>query len=310
MKFLNLSFLLRNFWYKVSSLLLALLIWGIVQGEEVMEINTRIKVNFSVANGFMVKDKPYRNVDAKLRGPRVLMGELANRPIEAKIYIPSDQVGNLEIPFDKKYIKDWDDRISITLKNSYISVFVDEKLSRQVAVREVLQGAPAEGSIIEKVQIKPEKVTITGLKSEIVKLDEVVTEPIDITGLQQSKTVEAGIILKGFDQKSVSDNIVKVSLQVGQSKINKRYSYIPLEVVGSEYASKVSSKTVSIVIQGTPTVISGVTKKQLNAFIEAASLVPGKYEKEVKVKIPADTVLIETIPQKVTLTIETQKRQN
>ena len=308
MKFIPFAFLYRNFWYKLSSLLLAILIWGIVQGEEILEINRKIKINFSVANGYMVKGKSSMDIDARVRGPRVLLGEFGTRPIEAKIYIPKAQTGKLEIPFDKNYLKNWDDRIKVTPRDPYITVYVDEKVERSIPVREVLKGAPGEGYIIEKIAITPDKVSVTGPKSEIAKMHEIITEPIDISGLKQSKTVDVRLDVKDLGLDEISHEEVKVNLQMGDSKINQRFSQIRLDIVGSEYKASVKPSYVSIVIQGTPTVLGLVTKNDLRAFIEVASLGPGSYEKDIQVKIPSNTVLIETLPKKGTVTIENKTK--
>lgn len=305
---LLLNYLFRNFFYKISSLLLALLIWGIVQGEEVLELNRRIKVNISVANGYAIKGKPYRYIDATLRGPRVLVGELANQPIEAKIFIPSGETGNLEVPFDKRYIKDWDSRIKLTLRDTYLNVFVDEKITRKVPVREVLRGTLPEGYLIEKVIITPSTVEITGLRSELKEIEEIATEPIDITDLKQSKSIQASLMADELSLEERSADTVKVQIQIGDSKINKRFNHILVEAVGSEYLLKVRPRYVSIVIQGTPGVLSFVTREDLRAFVEVANLSPGTYERNIQVKIPPDTVLIETFPQKGSVEILNSKR--
>ncbi len=39
---------MHNFWYKVASLVMALIIWSIVQGEEIIEFNQRIRFEISV----------------------------------------------------------------------------------------------------------------------------------------------------------------------------------------------------------------------------------------------------------------------
>jgi len=307
---ISISFIFRNFWYKLSSLGLAVLVWGIVQGDEVLEINRRVKVNFSVANGYMVKGKSFRYIEAKLRGPRVLMGDYTERPLEAKIYIPSGQTGELEIAFEAKFIRGWDDRIKITPRDSYISVFVDEKVSRTVPIREVLQGAPAEGYFIEKVILAPDKVKLSGTKSDMNKLVDVVTEPIDIAGINQTKTVETHIVTQGLQIEDDTDNLVKVTLQVGDSKVNKRFASIPVRIVGSSYQATTKPKNVSIVIQGTPGILNFVNPSDLRAFVETTDLAPGRHEREIQVKIPPDTVLIETVPDKAVVEISTEKRLN
>ena len=46
------------------------------------------------------------------------------------------------------------------------------------------------------------------------------------------------------------------------------------------------------------------------AFVEARGLEPGRHERSVQVKIPPETVLIETMPEKSILEILDQKKVN
>jgi YbbR domain-containing protein len=230
--------------------------------------------------------------------------------LEAKVYIPAGETGNIEVPFDRRHIKDLDTRIKLTTRESYLTVFVDEKISKDVDLREVLVGAPAEGFFIERVIITPPRIKVTGIKADVLKLDEIPTEPIDISKLNQSKSFEVGIATSEFTGSAFETDRVRVKIQLGDSKVNKRFSAIPVEVVGSEYIADVRPGNVSIVIQGTPGVLSFVNKEDLRAFIELTNMGPGRYEKEIQVKIPPDTVLIETSPTKGVVEIYNQKRVN
>ena len=104
-----------------------------------------------------------------------------------------------------------------------------------------MRGAPLEGHLIEKVVITPSRIAITGIKSELLRLEELVTEPIDITNIDQSKVTEARLMVDDISTEDLSTDVVKVQLQVGDSKINKRFNNIPVEVVGSEFITKANS---------------------------------------------------------------------
>ncbi len=300
----------NNFWYKMAALAIAVVIWSVVQGEEIVEVNRRLTVNLVVPEGYMIRGETTRTKDVTLRFPRFIHAEIANRPLEAIINIPKNKTGELRFRVDKEYIRNWDNRVKITVHDAYTIVYLDEATSKTVPVREVLQGAPAEGYIIEKVTLKPNTITVTGLKTEINKINDVVTEVIDINGLRENKVVDANIVVNGLSSKTLSDEKVQMTLQVGDSKINQRFENIPVEVQGNDYMGSVKPKTVSIVIQGKPGILNFVKRTDLQAFVEIRGLAPGKYQKEIQVKIPPDTVLIETFPDKGNVEIYNQKKIN
>lgn len=301
--------ILNNFWYKVSALGIAIVIWSVVQGDEIVEVNRRLTVNLVVPEGYMIRGEPIRTKDITLRFPRFIQSEVANKPLEAEIRLPK-KPGELRFRVDKEYIRQLDSRVKLTVHDAYIVVYLDEATSKTVPIREVLQGAPAEGFIIEKVTLKPATVTVTGLKSELHKINEVVTEVTDINGLRENKTIEANVVVNGLTAKTLSDEKVQMTLQVGDSKINQRFENIPVEIQGNDFLAAVKPKFVSIVIQGKPNVLNFVKRSDLQAFVEIRGLTPGKYQKEIQVKIPPDTVLIETFPDKGGVEVYNQKKIN
>lgn len=303
--------LFRNIQYKLSAVILACLFWYIVQGEEILEINRRIVVNIKVPDGYMIKGSETRIMDATLRGSRVLLGDFSTKPLEASLQIPEGKTGQRRYRIDKEYIKNWDNRIKLTVHDPYITIFVDEQSTKKVPVREFLKGVPADGYIIEKSIIKPNFVTITGLKNDIAKVEEILTEPIDVDNLAATKSYEAKLVAKDLAKTGLSVDKVTVNLMVGEKKINKRFGSVPIEVVGSDFLTAVKPRFVTIVIQGTPGVLSFVKRSDLEAFVEARDLEPGKkHSRAVQVKIPPDTVLIETFPQTATVEVYNQKRLN
>lgn len=298
-----------NIGYKVASLVLAVAVWMFIQAEQVQEVNREITINIQVAEGYAIRGSAVRTKAATLRGPRVLMSEIP-AVLETTVAVPKGKTGTYRVRINKDNLVGWDDRIQMTVHEPFLAVYVDERITRIVPVKEILQGTPADGVLIKSVDIKPQTVTLTGVRSDLLKVRHVATEPIDITGVQATKTYEVGLIKPpGVELGGISSNIAQVSLRIGDSMINKRYSSIPVEVEGADYQASVRPATVSIVIQGTPGVLNFIKDKDLRAFVQVREQEPGRYEKDIKVMIPPDTVLIETFPERVSVTLSSKKKK-
>ncbi len=304
---LILKFVFKNFWYKLASIILAVVIWSIVQGEEIVEINQRIRMEVSVGPNYLVKGGSYHFIDAQVKGPRVLVGEGNLKPIEARYLVNPGEVGRLEIPFDTKYIKGgWDNRIKIFLRNPYFSVIVDEKATRSIPVREILRGTPNEGYIIEKTTVSPQNIKVTWLKSELKNLTEIVTEPIDVTDLQKTKTIEALLIPKDIPDEALETNIVKVHLSLGEVRINRTYKKVVVELANHSGTASISPSTITMTLQGKTSSFDAADGNGPSAFVDLANLSSGTFVRPVLVKIPKDTALIEIKPDKVRVELKTQ----
>ena len=137
-----------------------------------------------------------------------------------------------------------------------------------------------------------------------------VTETIDISEINATRKIDVKLAVQGLSNPEMSDEIVSVTIHVGDSKVNRRFENVPVEVVGTDYRTTVRPKSVAIEIQGTPNTLRFVKLTDFRAFVEASDLAPGKHERDIRVKIPPETVLIETAPEKSILNISTLKRRD
>jgi YbbR domain-containing protein len=296
--------LFSNFWYKVISLIAALMIWGYVQGEEIVEYNRRIMVTISVGRGYSVRGSSVRSVDATLRGPRFLLGETESKSLEASLFIPSGQTGNIETAFDRAWIPSLDLRIKISVRDPYMTIFVDELVEKSIGIREVLKGAPKPGFFIEEVSITPNTLKVEGLKADLQNLSEVFTEPVDVTGISESKTIDALLSLPPEMNIKTATEQVRVLVKLGDRRLNKNYPNVAIGVAGKESGYRISPSEVSVVLQGTQEALDKVQRSDLTVFVDLDGEKPGKVEKEVKIKIPPDVVLISIEPPRVSVRIE------
>lgn len=298
---------LNNFLFKLISLAVAILVWGIIQGELVEEQNKEIIVTLEAPPGFTIRGDSTRRKSATLRGPKVWMIDTPKQ-FEAAISISPGQVGRIRYRLDSSMIRGLHNRLQLVIHDPYIDIFIDKSIERTVRIKEILQGTPGEGYFIEKVSLEPQIVTLKGVRQDLLKIRQVVTEPIDISGIRQNQRFEAKLISPGMGIDSLSADKVQVLLQVGDSKINKRFGNIPVEIVGSEFNTKVKPAYVSIMVQGTPDILNFIKRSDFKAFIEAQGLLPGRYEQDIKVQIPSETVLIEAFPEKGIVTIANTRK--
>jgi YbbR domain-containing protein len=289
--------LFHNFGYKVLSLFLAVIVWAIIQGEQVQEISREVLVAIHVPPEFGVRGELVRIKAVTIRGPQAWLIEVPKK-LTADVYIPSGKVGRYRIRLSKDDLKNLHERLEVILHEPYLDLFVDQLMERSIPVKEAIHGTPAEGYIVEKVNIDPKAVLVKGIRNDLLKLRYVYTEPIDVSGYQESRVLDVRLVSPGLGADALSTDMVRVALQVGDSKINKRFGNIPVEIVGADEGATVKPQFVSILVQGVPGVLNFIKRSDFRAFVEVRGLGPGRHEQDIKVKIPADTALIETFPEK------------
>ena len=198
-----------------------------------------------------------------MRGPRVWMLESPSR-LEADIYIPSGQTGKLRIRLTKHNLRGFNDRLQLMIHDPYVDLFVDKEIEKIIPIKEVQQGTPEDGYIVEKVNIEPKMVTIKGIKNDLIKIRNISTEPIDISGIKANKSFDIKLNPpSGISVENLSIDKVKVDFQVGVSKVNKRFGSIPIEVSGTDFKADVSPSYISVLVQGTQLILTLLSVKTL-----------------------------------------------
>ncbi|MBP6217088.1 MAG: YbbR-like domain-containing protein [Oligoflexales bacterium] len=303
------NLIFQNIQYKLIALSIAALLWYAVQGEEVLELNRKIRVNLKVPPNFVVKGGSIRYKDATLSGPRALLGDFSSESIDAYIPISVTKPSTLRFRIDKEFIRNWNRSIKLTVHDAYMSIDVDEKMQKSLLIKENISGMPADGYILEKTIITPAKVLVTGAKSELAPLTQIMTELIDVTGIYKSRSFEASLVLLPRPVLNMSLSKVSIFLQIGEKKLNRHFGSIPVEVEGTEYVSRVMPRFISVTVQGTAKTLAQLETKSFRSFVEARGEEPGLYEKLVQVKIPPETALVEIHPENITIEIYNKKKK-
>ena len=304
-----LSRLTYNLSYKASALLLGSLLWYFVQGEEIVEVNRKIAVNFIVDAGLIVKGSKTRYLEATIKGPRVLHSYYTSQPIEAQLIIPKGKMGAHEFRIEKHMIEGWNPKLDIVIHDPVVSLFIDQKISRSIPIKAMTQGLPGSGMTVEKIELKPNSVLLSGPKSEIDKTPEISTLPLDVSGIKASQSMETALVLDAAKGLTASPERVTAQIQLGESRVNRQFISIPLSMEGASKSTAYSPKFVSIVLQGTKKSIEGIQRKEIRAFVDASELPPGSHRRKIQVKIPVDTTLIETTPGEALVEIQQNQRR-
>jgi hypothetical protein len=297
-----------NLGYKAAALLLATLVWYIVQGEEILEVNAKLDVKVEVSSAFSLRDSGAISRDVTLRGPRVLVGAMSGKALAAIIRVPSGKVGSLRYRLDKEFIPNWDNRVRITIHDPYVTLQVEDRLTKKVPVKPIILGEVAENQMIDEVTASPNEVEISGPKSDIGRITELTTDPIDVSGLAESKSIIAAISKAALPELQLSSHEVNVSIKLGPKKLSKNLSVIPIEIVGSEKVGSVRPAGVSVVIAVPESQFHKLNQKDIRASVNAKELEPGRYELAVFVAAPEGIVVQQISPKNVTVEIYNQRK--
>ena len=213
--------LTKNLALKIVSVIIAIIIWYVVVdvNDPIETVNYTVQVEVLnpsyVSNGketYRIEDE-YRSVTVYLTGNRSRLSRI--------------QASNIRVTADLTEIVNFDSdpvmvplRVScpgfnqseITLSRVTIPIIIENVASREFPVV-ATAGTTVPGSEYEigTLTPNPDQVTISGPESIIDQIDSVVAE-VNVTGMVQSSSIKADLILYNEDQEEISDATIEENL--------------------------------------------------------------------------------------------------
>lgn len=183
---------------KLLALVLAVLLWGVANTSSSIERGFDIPVVLKgIPQGLVVTGLSTDHVNVRISGTRA---ELRNFGAGDQVY-EVDVGGSLAGESTKEIDLSGFDmprgaRI-VSRSPSRIEFNLARKGSRTVRIRPDVEGNPSPGFLVAETLVTPATVRITGARSEVLRLREVVTETVVIEGSRRDISREVRLSLSG-----------------------------------------------------------------------------------------------------------------
>jgi YbbR domain-containing protein len=207
--------LLDNWFLKLISFCLALVLWFFVMGEQRSEVGMTAPLELvNIPEGLMISNEVPNLIDLRISGPRTLLMNLNQDDTRISVDLEGVHPGMATI-------RKLDERLDIPsglkvtrLSPSYIDIKLDRITDKLVPVIILLDGSPAEFHHVGEVNVQPKKVRVRGAESELKSIEDVRIEAISLEGVKTSFSLMAQIDYKGNYSKIVDEYAVEVSVEV------------------------------------------------------------------------------------------------
>jgi YbbR domain-containing protein len=200
------KYVFRNFSLKVFALAGAFALWYAIAREPVDEVAHTVPVEFThVAADLAITSENVPSVQIWIRGPQRLV-----RQVNASDLHPTVNLQNVRIGYGERTFELASGAIHaprgvevVQVIPSQIHLSFDKRTTREVAVHPRVAGAPGEGMEIVSVAADPPTANITGPQKRVEQVEEILTDPVDATGVIGSATFTVSAY--------VTDPLVRVS---------------------------------------------------------------------------------------------------
>jgi hypothetical protein len=259
------SALTANLPLKLTSLILALLLWLLASSEEVASSLLQVDVAVRPPAG-RTMIRPLAPVHALVVGPRRELLKLSTAPVRLVHVLPdtleADEVelpltaGEVEIPRGVAVrVQDVQPRV--------LQVALDSTVQRMVPVAPVVHLRGDSGFVLADVSVVPGMVRLLGPRDRVRRVDSVRTEPLELIGSEAP--MERFVPLDTAGMGPIRFHPVRVSARVEVEAITERtLSGIPVRLTSAAGAAlRPSPDTVSVRVRGREARLGALTEESI-----------------------------------------------
>ncbi|HYK05226.1 MAG TPA: CdaR family protein [Thermoanaerobaculia bacterium] len=178
---------MKNLGLKLVSILLACVVWFAVSAPRRGLVRERIvtaSLNLvGVPPHLVITTDIPSNVSVRVRGPMSELRALASQSLEASADLSQiNTAGEIEITIRPQHINVPEEIEVVSIQPNKVRFRIEQVRQRAVLIRPFLVGDPPGGYVVGEATATPERALVSGPASQILKLDEVATERIIMTG--------------------------------------------------------------------------------------------------------------------------------
>jgi YbbR domain-containing protein len=188
-------YVFHNFGLKLMSLLLATALWLIISRDErPAEVAVRAPIVFqNVPPNLEISSESAPEAQIRVRGPERVIRQLRSNEVQAEIDLADATAQERTFDLTAQQVRHPRELAVVQVVPTQLHLAFDTRLSRDVEVHPRVTGNFANGEQIVKVDSDPARVTITGPRHHVERIDAATTDPIDATGTRGSAVFSTNV---------------------------------------------------------------------------------------------------------------------
>jgi YbbR domain-containing protein len=164
---------------------IAMVLWGMAHGTSSVDRGVDIPVIFDgVPDDLVIIGQSVDKVNLRVLGTRAALRNIGSDRLEYRVEVAGAKPGHAVFEVDPSLIELPRGVRAVSRSPAAIEVDFERRGRKAVRVRADVAGEVAAGFALGSIEVDPPRVWIAGARGEVLRLSEVVTEPLDVTGLQ------------------------------------------------------------------------------------------------------------------------------
>lgn len=196
---------------------IAMVLWVMAHGTSDIERSFDIPVVFQgVPDDVVITDHNADAVNIRVLGSRAALRNVSPSKLEYRIDVSGAKPGPAIYEVDPGRVEEElpNGARIVSRSPASIEITLEPRGRKALRVRPDLEGVPADGFKVDGVEVDPTHVWVTGARSDVLRLSEVVTEPIPLEGVNAPIEREVRLSLGSNHVYREKDVPVKVRVNI------------------------------------------------------------------------------------------------
>lgn len=192
---------------------IAMVLWVMAQGTSSIDRGVDIPISFDdVPDDLVIVGQSTDTVNLRVTGARAALRNVRSDRLDYRVEVAGAKPGHAVYEVDSSLIELPRGVRAVSRSPAAIEVDFARKGRKAVNVKVDVSGQVAEGYRVGAVEVDPPRVWLAGARDEVMKVAEVPTEPIDVTGLREP--VERKVRLLLADEHVWPEEDVGISVRI------------------------------------------------------------------------------------------------
>ena len=304
---INLTNLFSKDWLlKFISLVLAVVLWYYVGGEDRVDKNVMIPIEIiNLPRDLVISNQFKKEIEVTVSGPRSLILEMTSRAITRQVDLSAATPGTMVIENDNDHVPVPRGITVQRVQPSSIILSLDKLIQKKFPVSARTVGKVADGYYVKLLKIDPDVITITGPLTILSQFDELYTRAINLAGMKESIQLQMPLELDPAIIELIGETSVTAELSIGLETVTKTMTGLVVHAVIDGVKRDVKPETVRVTAN-IPKKLLGESHINLKDLFVVTAIQEEK-DSDLKVKVmPRDDVelpieILSIIPDSVLL---------
>jgi YbbR domain-containing protein len=166
------------------ALLIAVILWALAHGASSIERAYDIPIELeAISEELVVTDQTPKHINVRIMGSQASLGRVDSGRLRYPIDVSGSKPGDADFEVDVSRIALPRGARIVSRSPSRIFIHFEPRGRKAVGIRVDTSGELPEGYVLKRVEVLPSHVWLTGARGQVLRLREVVTEPIDLSGV-------------------------------------------------------------------------------------------------------------------------------